>query len=116
MASCKTKLRETRNIVTNERENYKRNEDTLKYKSPLMKRLQTSSLKFLKSVVGFCGKDICLKGLLSTEKCLHAVSICFVENIESCNRVTFLQLAWGKQKLMELCAEYKRKQILLNLF
>ena len=65
MASCKTKLRETRNIVTNERENYKRNEDTLKYKSPykspLMKRLQTSSLKFLKSVVGFCGKDICLK-------------------------------------------------------
>ena len=61
MASCKTKLRETRNIVTNERENYKRNEDTLKYKSPLMKRLQTSSLKFLKPVVGFCGKDICLK-------------------------------------------------------
>ena len=61
MASCKTKLRERRNIVTNERENYKRNEDKLKYKSPLMKRLQTSSLKFLKSVVGFCGKDICLK-------------------------------------------------------
>ena len=61
MASCKTKLRERRNIGYNERENYKRNKDTLKYKSPLMKRLQTSDFKFLKFVVGFCGKDICLK-------------------------------------------------------
>lgn len=61
MASCKTKLRERRNIVKNERENYERNEDMLTYNSPLMKRLQTSSLKFLRSVVGFCGKDICLK-------------------------------------------------------
>ena len=61
MASCKTKLRERRNIVKNERENYERNEDMLTYNSPLMKRLQTSSLKFLKSVFGFCGKDICLK-------------------------------------------------------
>ena len=60
MASCKTKLRERRNIVKNERENYERNEDMLTYNSPLMKRLQTSSLKFLRSVVGFCGKDICL--------------------------------------------------------
>ena len=61
MASCKTKLRERRNIIKNERENYERNEDMLTYNSPLMKRLQTSSLKFLRSVVGFCGKDICLK-------------------------------------------------------
>ena len=61
MASCKTKLRERRNIVKNERENYERNEDMLTYDSSLMKRLQTSSLKFLRSVVGFCGKDICLK-------------------------------------------------------
>ena len=106
MASCKTKLRETRNIVTNERGNYKRNEDTLKYKSPLMKRLQTSDFKFKVSEVRrrLLWERYLSKSLLSTEKCLHAVSTCFVENIESCNRVTFLQLAWGKQKLMELCA------------